>query len=537
MYMCVCHIDFAYFHDFIIEFWNCSYRQCGIFVSHFIVTYDCLWSLWFRSNIVFACHLISNAIKLNHFSSLFLILFIQVRTGPGLFGNGKRNFTHAFDGFSKLYNWKFYGNGTASFSVNFLRSGTYNISTATNDIANFFTFETVTPPFPLAEREMSVLKGMDNTNINVYRVFNEFTKEFEYLTLSDTWKVYLIEPLSTGTIGAVNAEVPPGISAFVSIMSSAHPLPEHNSTHHFTFLTSVSVMPGIKSRLSVVRIKSTSQRELVAQWEVTKAPYMHAFSVTPNYVILFAAPYYINVVKLLEYADAYSGLEWFPSENATIHVVEIKTGKVTSIDISTMNPSHHANAYEEDGKIIMDTFIYPDPFFANCFALEVLRNESKRDSLVYAPHIKRFTIDLNTRNVIISTFAENPKIPFINNMEIPAINENYRHKKYCYLYGVALKSDKKSFSKTALGKLDVCGNNEDKFWFTEGHFPLEMWFVPTPNATREDDGVLLTPVMDGQKRQSYLLLLNATTMTTINRAYLPSLVPFTIHGRFFPDLV
>jgi hypothetical protein len=79
---------------------------------------------------------------------------------------------------------------------------------------------------------MSVLKGMDNTNINVYRVFNEFTKEFEYLTLSDTWKVYLIEPLSTGTIGAVNAEVPPGISAFVNMMSSAHPLPEHNSTHH-----------------------------------------------------------------------------------------------------------------------------------------------------------------------------------------------------------------------------------------------------------------------------------------------------------------
>jgi carotenoid cleavage dioxygenase-like enzyme len=64
-----------------------------------------------------------------------------------------------------------------------------------------------------------------------------------------------------------------------------------------------------------------------------------------------------------------------------------------------------------------------------------------------------------------------------------------------------------------------------------------MWFVPAPNATREDNGVLLTPVMDGQKRQSYLLLLNATTMTTINRAYLPSLVPFTIHGRFFPDLV
>ncbi|CAG2235352.1 beta,beta-carotene 15,15'-dioxygenase-like [Mytilus galloprovincialis] len=460
-----------------------------------------------------------------------------VRTGPGMFGNGPRNFTHAFDGFSKIHSWKFYGNGTASFSTNFVRSSVYNTSIKINNIDNYLTFEKPTPPFSLMQEELGILKGMDNMNINVYRFFNSGTGQYEYATLSDTWKMYQIDPLTVGTISPVNAMKPSVPQDFVSLMSSAHPVPEYGTGHHFTFLTSVSVLPGVQSRLSLMRIKSTYERELVAQWGVDKAPYMHSFSVTPNYVILLAAPYFVNVEWMLKNADAYSGLQWFPKEKANFYVIEIKTGKVTTISTPITNPTHHANAYEEDNNIIIDICTTKDPFFATTFEVGVIRDVDKRNKADFTPLFSRYTINLESKTAMETKFPPNSSFPFLTYFDIPAINENYRHKKHCFVYGVSFKKDFKSFARTALVKKDTCGKNKDNAWSLDGHFPMEMWFVPRPNSTEEDDGVLLTPVLNGAKKESYLMILNATTMTVMNRGYLNTSLPFTIHGRFFPDVV
>ena len=43
-------------------------------------------------------------------------------------------------------------------------------------------------------------------------------------------------------------------------------------------------------------------------------------------------------------------------------------------------------------------------------------------------------------------------------------------------------------------------------------------------------------VFDGEKEQSYVLLLDAKTFEEINIAYLPYNVPFSFHGNWFPEL-
>lgn len=449
---------------------------------------------------------------------------------------GPRNFSHAFDGFSKIHTWKFYGNGSASFSTNFVRSFVYNNSMKMDNIDNYITFQKPRPPFSSIQGELSLLKGMDNMNVNVYSFSNSDLGISEYVTLSDAWKLYQIDPLTVDTIGPVNAEKPSSTEGFISLMSSAHPVAEFRTGHHFTFLTSVSAIPGVPSHLTLIRIKSAFNREVVAKWNVDKAPYMHAFSVTPNYVVLFAAPYHVSPPKLLTNFDAYSGLVWSPDEKSYFYVVEIKTGKVTTFATDIRNPTHHVNAYEEGGKIVMDIITTPDPYFVVAFEIEIIRDVNKRNKAGFSPELSRYTIDLQTNTLVNTKFPTNPQYPFINLFDIPAINEKYRHLKYCFVYGVSFYMDFKNFAKTALIKKDVCGSN-DKVWHTDGHYPLEMWFVPTPNSTREDDGVLLTPVLHGEKKESYLLMLNATTMQEMNRAYLKTIVPFTIHGKFFEDLV
>jgi len=68
------------------------------------------------------------------------------------------------------------------------------------------------------------------------------------------------------------------------------------------------------------------------------------------------------------------------------------------------------------------------------------------------------------------------------------------------------------------------------------HYVHEAVFVPRPDSKEEDDGILLVPILDGTTRKNYLYILDAKTMKATNKAELPTLVPYTFHGHFFPDL-
>ena len=71
-------------------------------------------------------------------------------------------------------------------------------------------------------------------------------------------------------------------------------------------------------------------------------------------------------------------------------------------------------------------------------------------------------------------------------------------------------------------------------WGAEDCYPSEPVFVPSPgNDNDEDDGVLLSVVFEGQKVQSYLVVLNAKTLLELARVDLPQVIPLSFgHGSF-----
>ena len=58
-------------------------------------------------------------------------------------------------------------------------------------------------------------------------------------------------------------------------------------------------------------------------------------------------------------------------------------------------------------------------------------------------------------------------------------------------------------------------------------------FVARPEAEREDDGVLLSVVLDAAAGDSLLLVLDAADLSELARARVPHHVPFSFHGAFF----
>lgn len=71
-----------------------------------------------------------------------------------------------------------------------------------------------------------------------------------------------------------------------------------------------------------------------------------------------------------------------------------------------------------------------------------------------------------------------------------------------------------------------------KIWEEHAHTPGECIFVPSPKPDAvEDDGVLLSVVLDGCAKKSYLLVLDARDLTEIARAELDTIVALGFHGK------
>jgi torulene dioxygenase len=71
-------------------------------------------------------------------------------------------------------------------------------------------------------------------------------------------------------------------------------------------------------------------------------------------------------------------------------------------------------------------------------------------------------------------------------------------------------------------------------WRSRGVFTSEPIFVPHPDpgVPGEDKGVLLVQCYDAAKKDSFLLCLDAETMTELGRAYTNMPCPISFHGQW-----
>ena len=65
-----------------------------------------------------------------------------------------------------------------------------------------------------------------------------------------------------------------------------------------------------------------------------------------------------------------------------------------------------------------------------------------------------------------------------------------------------------------------------------GCYPGEPVFVSGPQARDEDEGVVLSVVLDADRGNSFLLILDAQSFGEVARAEVPQHIPFGFHGEY-----
>jgi carotenoid cleavage dioxygenase-like enzyme len=209
---------------------------------------------------------------------------------------------------------------------------------------------------------------------------------------------------------------------------------------------------------------------------------------------------------------------WKPERGTRFTLVDRVTGEATTgFATDACFAFHHVNAFERDGEVVVDVCVYPDAGIVEDLYLERLRTGKP----ISRAALTRFRLKLGDRSVHSERLAEDIELPRIN-------YRRCNERPYRYVWGNG------TGPSGWLERIVKADTTEGSLlsWSESGCFPGEPVFVARPQAEREDDGVLLSVVLDADAGRSLLLVLDAADLSELARAQVPHHIPFSFHGQF-----
>lgn len=431
-----------------------------------------------------------------------------LRNGPAKFEVGDGTVNHWFDGMAMLHRFSF-AEGEVSYANRFLRSKAYREAEAGRIAYQEFATD---PCRSVFKRLTTMFRPAltDNCNVNLARLGDE------YVAMTETPIPVSFDPRTLETLGVAAAS--PGHHA------TAHP---HHDPERDEMLAYVTRF-GPRSEYRLFAQRGGKQR-MIARHKVAEPSYMHSFAMTERYLALVAFPFVLNPLDLaLGRRTFIESFEWKPERGTEILVFERETGALRGSYLAEPCFSfHHINAFERgDDELVIDMAAYEDAGIVAGLYLDRLRSEAPPEARTN--RVLRYRIDLGSGVVREEKLAE-------SGIELPRIDYRSRNgRPYSFVYGVGVHGDPENADfLDQLVKVDI-ESGVESFWSEPGSYPGEPVFVPGPEQGRaEDDGVLLSVVLDGRDSSSYLLVLDAATMAELGRARVPHHIPFGFHGQYF----
>ncbi|XP_026871840.2 retinal Mueller cells isomerohydrolase isoform X3 [Electrophorus electricus] len=488
-----------------------------------------------------------------------------LRLGPGLFEIGDEPFLHLFDGQALMHKFDLKA-GHVTYYRKFIRTDAY-VRALTEKRIVITEFGTAAYPDPcknIFSRFFTYFQGIevtDNCLVNVIPIGEDF------YACTETNFITKVNPDTLETIKKVD------LCNYVSINgATAHPHIEQDGTVYNIgncFGKNLSLAYNIVKIPPSQKDKSDpiEKSKVVVQFpssERFKPSYVHSFGMTEKYFVFVETPIKINLLKFLScwsitgtnYMDCFESNDkmgtWF--HLAAKHPGEYIGHKFRA---SAFNLFHHINCYEDQGFIVVDLctwkgyeFVYNYLYLAN---LKQNWEEVKKTAMrAPQPEVRRYVLPLDIyreepgKNMISLPYTTatavmgsegtvwlEPEVLFSaprQAFEFPQINyRKHSGKDYTFAYGLGLNH----FIPDRICKLNV-KSKETWAWQEPDSYPSEPLFVQTPDAQGEDDGVLLSIVVNPGSTQhpAYLLILSATDLTEVARASVDVIIPVTFHGMF-----
>ncbi|ESO91118.1 hypothetical protein LOTGIDRAFT_153552 [Lottia gigantea] len=512
------------------------------------------------------------------------------RNGSGVFQYGGDKINHLFDGMSVLLKFKIQ-DGRVMFQSKVLDTDAWNKTLKAQRLVcdQFSTKGVPDPCQSIFSRFFSIFKKKepnDNTNVSVIE------RGDELWALTETPQMYRVDPNTLQQNKKVT------MSNYVAVhLATAHPHTSDDGYNYNLGscmkpsraynIIRIPTQPNGNLENEKAEIVAT----IPSRWK-TMVGYQHSFGITENYFVILEAPFGISLPKLIRKklgnSTSADCLMPCPGEKAIFYLIRKSNGELvkTKFEADPMFVFHFVNCYEEDGHVVVDIVVYDNVLTikelylshlkGNCmstvtpdssFRRFVLPLTVKEDSITYdnlvtieskatavlqkdksvfcrpdlitkALKEKNYFHLLASLSQKYSMADRTPELDLARSwcsegvpMELPQINyDQFNGKKYQFVYGATIFS-----SKNQIVKLEVQTGELKVKEIENTHMTCEPIFLAKPGAVKEDEGVVLVPILACKEgTATYLLILDAESMVELARAEVPveNIVTFNFHGCF-----
>jgi carotenoid cleavage dioxygenase-like enzyme len=427
-----------------------------------------------------------------------------LRTGPAKFEVGEQRMRHWFDGLAMLHRFTIAG-GSVSYGNRFLEGRSYRAARESGRIS-YGEFAT-DPCRSLFRRVQSMFSPeaaiSDNANVNVARLGERF------VAMTETPMPVQFDAQTLRAAGT--AYRAPGQ------LTTAHPHLERATGGMLNYAAKL----GRKSSYRFFGVAAdATQPRLIGALPVSEPAYMHSFGLTEHWLVLAEFPFVVNPLSLVLSGRPYiENYRWKPERGTRFTLVDRATGRAEATwQGEACFAFHHVNAYEDGEEVVVDLCAYPDAEIVADLYLDRLRDGKP----VRGAALTRFRLRRGQDTVAGERLAE-------QDLELPRINyAMHNERPYRFVWGNGTGA---GGWLERIAKVDT-ETGHTISWQEPGCFAGEPVFVAAPGAQDEDEGVLLSVVLDAGSERSFLLVLDACDLSELARAEVPHHIPFGFHGQF-----
>lgn len=515
---------------------------------------------------------------------------MYLRNGPGTYENGSpQGMLHMFDGYAMIVKLDINGEcNTITSSHAFVESSAYshykskgrmkwrefatpipsysdedgtgqeNTPSKTNPSHMFSKFLEISR---MSLGALGLTQGVtDNASVNILPIRHGGTTHFWAVTETVAGTI-AIDPSTLRTLGRVSFT-----DSLRGDLTTAHPTIYPNGDLINILSDPVAGFTVYKQQQQQQQQETAdttsptmaAQRESIAvipHRRPLSPSWIHDFPSSTNYIIIPECPAYFNLPSLmLGTTTDHIFLDWIPDDGVTMHVVRLSDGRVASFRVEKpFFVFHWVNAFEsEDGKYLhIDGAVYDDLDIVNHLYLRSVKAEHGQGKELPSSSLLRLTLNVGSMSTTASgtdgavgagadcgsgdgdATIDWEKLIDSNELhgsfiEFPCVHPSYKGKEYRYAWGTC--AVRPTNVNNAIGKFDTV-QGTCTTWHEPGSIVGEPTFIPRPGGVDEDDGVILSLIMQGDGT-SALLVLDGKTHAEVARARVGYGITNGFHGTF-----
>lgn len=431
--------------------------------------------------------------------------------GPAQFEVGKTTFNHWIDGFAMLKKFSF-NSGNISFQNKFLRSQQYVLSTVNKQLSRneFGTSarSSLTGIASFAIQNLLDENVYDNCNVNTIKLGRH------YVAITESNTAIEFDPITLETVEGYSQS-----EKTLGQLSVAHPQTDVTTGE----IVNVTIEIGKKIKYHIYKIFNGNKVEKIKTYVSDSLFYIHSFSLTRNYIILFKSSLEVDTFKLLSKVPFIQTMSVSKNSSTIFLIIDRRTGKIKEKEVDPFICLHSVNASETKNELVLDLICYNENPY-EYYYLANLKAEQPKFPLSY---LQRYVINVKS--------AKSKYFTLLNNHpEFPSINPKNHGSTYKFAYTNFISDIGQKYFN-GVQKINVT-SGESTQWQKSGYYLSEPIFVPNKQRQRhEDDGILFLIAFKAATQNSALIILDANSMQQIGEGMLPIRLPMGLHGNFYPS--